>query len=130
VATVSEWLSNEEPERRATVAIGLGHSRISSAAGLLLRAYRGEADPVARRAIVSSLARHPGFGQHRLNEMAALDADPGVRFRAGLAQRSSDAGFVAMHSGRKVVRLVDREGRVLLAIPAPDGFVGIRRDSL
>lgn len=130
VATVDEWLSADEPEQRSSVALGLGHSSVSSAAGLLLRAYRREPDPMVRRAIMASLSRHPTFGSRRLQETAALDPDWGVRFRAGLSSPSRDPGFVAMHSRRSIVRVLDREGRVLLAIPDPDGFVAIRGDSL
>ena len=75
---------------RSHVALGLGHSRESSALGLLTRAYRFETDAGVRLAIVRALAVRPEPARERTLHLArALDASASVRQAAALALASA-----------------------------------------
>ena len=79
-------LASDDALLRSHVALGLGHSRESSALGLLSRAYRFETDPAVRLAIVRALAMRREPARERTLRLARdLDGSPSVRQAAALA---------------------------------------------
>jgi hypothetical protein len=82
---LARFLESEDPARRLHAALALGSSPLPNAAGRLADAWRFEAHPAVRRAIVAALAqrREPS----RVNALALaakLDPDPEVREAAAL----------------------------------------------
>jgi cellulose synthase operon protein C len=79
-------LASDDPVLRSHVALGLAHSRESSALGLLSRAYRFETEPSVRLAIVRALAIRSEPARERTLRLALnLDGSRAVRQAAALA---------------------------------------------
>jgi hypothetical protein len=137
-----ELLAAEDPTLRAHVALGLGASADASVVGLLEEAYRSEAEPRARRAIVAALAMRPERARERTLELAAvLEPDDATRAlarralpRLGLAAepaRSAGEGaawlkLVPEPRDARAVALVETSGGLALPLVAdPDGTVTV-----
>jgi HEAT repeat protein len=88
---VAALLSSRDPVLRAHAARGLGMSDARDAVGYLANAYKFEADPGVRRAIVRALVTRAGNDataparEATLHVAARLDPDPVARFLASRA---------------------------------------------
>jgi hypothetical protein len=129
IPAVRGLLQASAPEIRAATALGLSHASQGPARGLLMWAYRKEANPLNRRAIVAAikkteLAQSPAF-----LDLLAIDPDPQCRGLFSEGPHVTEARPHLSWTKRRVAAVADREGRILEVSPAPDGFVGILRSS-
>jgi hypothetical protein len=146
---VDELSHSPSPEIRAEFALGLAEASAPAATGLLIESYAFETDPLVRRAIVAAASQRPEAARNRILELArALDPDEQVRQLALLASRghplaSAPLGYQTFwlslaHSsngssgtppppslGNTPVVVQGARGHTLVALPDPDGFVGL-----
>lgn len=134
---VLELLSNKDPWTRSHVALGLGRSPEQDATGILVMAYRFEADPEVRRAIVRALSLRPvePMRDRALALSNELDPDETVRALSRSARKGAHLDATAV--GAQAVWVTVREARAQekpaearvsttgLAIPATVGPDGI-----
>ena len=146
---VDELSHSPSPEIRAEFALGLGEAPAPAATGLLFEMYEFETDPRVRRAVVAAASQRPEASRQRLLELArALDPDEQARQLALLATRghplaSAPVGYqtfwltlaTSASSGapsetgpspaNTPVVVQGPRGHTLVALPDPDGFVGL-----
>jgi HEAT repeat protein len=135
-------LASEDPLLRSHVALGLAQSKDASALGVLERAYRFEADPTVRLAIVRALSARPEAARRRVLDMARwLDGAAEVREAAALAVTGAQpepvaagqqtawlelrlaAGADATGSFTRGAAIVTANGLALPAVADPDGVL-------
>ncbi|MBM4374411.1 MAG: HEAT repeat domain-containing protein [Deltaproteobacteria bacterium] len=118
---VDALLFGTDPTVRAHVALGLGDSRESSAAGRLVAAYRVETEPSVRRSIVRALSNRKEIVRDAALERAAtIDPDDEVRALATLAL-----------GGKRLATSTPRSRRarwlwLLPSVPEDRGVVALR----
>lgn len=133
-----ELLSSTDPWTRAHVALGLGRSPEQDATGILASAYRFEADPDVRQALVRglSLRRDDPIRDRALSLSSSLDPDETVRSLSRSARKGARLDVTAVGPQAVWVAVSDAGARPKscevrlstsgLAIPAavgPDGIV-------
>ncbi|HEU5075898.1 MAG TPA: HEAT repeat domain-containing protein [Polyangiaceae bacterium] len=152
---VDELSHSPSPEIRAEFALGLAEAPAPAATGLLREMYEFETDARVRRAVVAAVSQRPEASRHRILALArALDPDEQVRQLALLATRghplasaplghqtfwlaltASTALGTSTPNGsgtRRAPVLANTpvvvqgpRGHTLVALPDPDGFVGL-----
>lgn len=135
---VLDLLASKDPWTRAHVAVGLGRSPEPDATGILAMAYRFEANPDVRKAIVRGLSLRPddAVRDRVLALSSSLDPDEAVRTLSRSARRgarldATQSGTQAVWAQVTEVGAQPKGGEALvsasgLAIPAsigPDGIV-------
>lgn len=129
IIAARSWLNSPSGEIRSAAALGLSHASESSALGLLFWAYLKESNPLARRAIVASIARTPLAKSPEFLDLLAIDPETGCRALLNESEERNSTGLYLGWSVRRTATVTDREGRAFQLAPAPDGFVGIVRSS-
>jgi hypothetical protein len=134
---LDELFASTDPVIRAHVALGLGASKSRDAAGRLEAAYRVEANPTVRVAIVRALSGRSEPSRARVLGLAsALDPDPDVRAAAdsrlppgvSLSGGTAVSWIPIVKSGgaepaAAAIAIEVPGGLVLPATAAPDGIV-------
>lgn len=135
-------LEGTDPLVRLHVALGLARSPEPDATALLVEAYRFEADPEVRGAVVRALSWRPErLGEATLELAERLDPDARVRALARSARRGRKHVLVGLPAGRQVAwitlrpngqsarvphrpaLLVRGDGVALPVVSAPDGVL-------
>ncbi|MBW2526613.1 MAG: HEAT repeat domain-containing protein, partial [Deltaproteobacteria bacterium] len=137
-------LEGTDPVVRAHVALGLAYSPQADAASLLTRAYRFEANPMVRRAVVRALsARSEPIRRSTLELARRLDPDAAVRGVARAALRGVDVvprlelprgavAWIALQPNAhaddaaialRAARVIRSDGVAYPVVSAPDGVL-------
>jgi hypothetical protein len=138
-SSLRQLLRSGDAVVRAQVALGLASSPHSSAAGVLIDAFRLEPEAMVRRAIVRALSRlHSSYAASLLADAARVDPDDRVRALAALASRrvelsiwpvGADVAWVQLRGvggevrAPRAVRVAFADGFAVSAVTQDDGFL-------